>query len=243
MTSAIKTALSALATAIILWLIRDKLHFDPEYYSAHFADQETHLGIPNFWNVATNLGFLVLGLATLRRIGRFPKRYRTLAVIFTIAVLGTAFGSAYFHYAPTPTRLFWDELPMSIGFASFVGMLVADRVCERTGLFLGLGLCVAGAWSVWNIYYGGGATEYYIVLQFGSLLFALLMLGVTRTGEMKPSLIWAGLAGYLAAKACEALDGEIYSRLGVLSGHSLKHIAATAGLWAILRGSERTPSS
>src|ERR1700746_1848008 len=40
----------------------------PQDQSYHqFADQRTLLGIPNFWNVVSNLPFLVVGAAGLRR--------------------------------------------------------------------------------------------------------------------------------------------------------------------------------
>jgi hypothetical protein len=236
MSSAKKTGLCALVTAILLWLIRDRLHFDPATYSAGFADQETHLGVPNFWNVATNLGFAVLGLAGMAQYRRYPEIYRGLGAAFAAAILGVAFGSSYFHYAPSPTTLFWDQLPMSVGFAIFTGMVIADRASPKVGRIVGIVLSVAGAVSVWNIYYGNGATEYYLAVQFGSLIFAILTLLATPRNRMRTSLIFVGLVAYIVAKVLETNDHRVFDALKVVSGHSLKHVAATLALWAIFRG-------
>jgi hypothetical protein len=236
MSVGIKTGLSAFVTTLLLFLIRDRLHFDPATYSAHLADNNTHLGIANFWNVITNVGFAYLGIYGLLHRKKFPESYRTLGTIFALAILGTGFGSSYFHYNPNPSTLFWDQLPMSIGFASFVGMVIADRVSVKAGRILGYVLSVVGPWSVWNIYFGNGDTLFYICLQFGTLLFALLVITLTRAEKMKTSLIFFGLIAYIVAKVLETYDGPIFDTLGFISGHSLKHIAATVALWAIFKG-------
>ena len=44
---------------------------------------------------------------------------------------------------------------------------------------------------------------------------------------------------YLLAKVLEHFDDQIYSMLGFISGHSLKHIAAALGLWIVLNCYEK----
>lgn len=235
----VKFVLLALVSAGLLGSLREELYFDPVSYTAHFADEVAHLGIPNFWNVVTNLGFLLIGAHGLRHLGRVPETLRSLARVFLLALVGTAFGSAYFHWETTPFTLFWDQLPMSIGFGSFVGIVIADRFDLRFGRVVGLLLCLLGPWSVWNIYYGGGSTTPYLVLQFGSLIFsALLLLGMPQ-GQLKRGPIFIGIAAYAAAKIFESHDFEIFQRLGFISGHSLKHIAAALAVLAIFRGMEK----
>ena len=225
-------------TLLVLWTLRAKLWFDPETYSAGFADKKTLLGIPNFGDVVTNLGFAILGLYGFRRLDRMPESYRGLATVFAMAIFGTALGSAYFHFAPAPLTLFWDQLPMSIGFASFVGMVVADRVSIPAGNRLGFALCILGPWSVWNIYYGSGETAYYLALQFGTLIYAILLLVFSKGGALQTKAVMGGLVAYILAKVFESHDAEIYERLGFISGHSLKHLAATVALAAILWGAQ-----
>jgi len=228
--------LVGLLTALFLGLKWQTLQFDPISYTSHFADTNTYLGIPNFWNVATNLGFLLLGVSGLRRASEIPAPLRTLGVVFLLSLVGTAFGSAYFHWETTPQRLFWDQLPMSLGFGSFAGMIMADRVDQVWGKRLAGLLCLLGPLSVWNIYYGDGTTQYYLSIQFGALLFSAVILLLMPRGSLRSSMVFSGIGFYILAKIFESFDTEIYSRLGFISGHSLKHMAATVALYAILLG-------
>ena len=54
----------------------------PQDQSYHqFADQRTILGIPNFWNVVSNLPFLAVGAGGLRRFRDNPA-----AIVFFLGV-------------------------------------------------------------------------------------------------------------------------------------------------------------
>jgi hypothetical protein len=58
----------------------------PQDQSYHqFADQRTIFGIPNFWNVVSNLPFLAVGAAGLRRFRDDPA-----TVVFFLGVFQTA---------------------------------------------------------------------------------------------------------------------------------------------------------
>lgn len=230
----VRLVLVLLGTALGLFLARGILHFDPASY-CRFADTQTHFGVPNFWNVITNLGFVWIGVVGLRRAGSFPADVRLLGRIFSAALVATAFGSAYFHWETTPPRLFWDQLPMSVGFGSFVGIVLADRIRAATGRWIGIGLSIVGPISVWNIYYGNGETAFYLALQFGSLIFAILLLLAFPRGSLRRSWILVGIGFYVFAKVLELKDEAIFAVTGFMSGHSLKHLSATAALYAILR--------
>ncbi len=230
-------------TALGLFLFREKLSFDPITYAAHFADERTVLGIPNFGNVITNFGFLFVGIYGLRNLNRVPKELRFSATIFLAALVGTAFGSSYFHWETTPTRLFWDQVPMSVGFGSFVGMVIADRVALKFGRIVGVILSMLGPITVWNIYYGGGSTVPYISLQFGALFFSAMLLLFIPGGKLKKGPIFLGIVFYIFAKIFEAHDFQIFAALGdSVSGHSLKHLAAALALVILFRGMAVTPS-
>jgi hypothetical protein len=73
---------------------------DQSYYQ--FADQRTIFGIPNFWNVVSNIPFLAVGAAGLRR---FHDDAAT--VIFFLGVFLTGIGSSYYHWDPNDSTLFW----------------------------------------------------------------------------------------------------------------------------------------
>lgn len=231
-----EAAVIGLITAFLLGMKWETLQFDPVAYTSHFADTQTYFGIPNFWNVVTNLGFLLLGVFGLRRVSEIPSPLRTLGMVFQLTLIGTAFGSAYFHWETTPQRLFWDQLPMSLGFGSFVGMVVADRVDLVWGKRLAILLGVLGPLSVWNIYHGDGATQYYLSIQFGTLFFSAVLLLLMARGNLRTGLVFLGIAVYVLAKVFESFDAEILAQLGFLSGHSLKHLTAAVALYAILQG-------
>src|SRR5258708_155810 len=82
------------------------------YYD--FADQRILLGVPSFWNVVSNLPFALIGWLGLRAAGDWAWR-----VLFA-GVFLTAFGSAWFHLAPSDATLVWDRLPMTLDFVAIL---------------------------------------------------------------------------------------------------------------------------
>ena len=84
-----------------------------------FADGRTLLGIPNFWNVMSNLPFLLVGTWGLRFLVRHSgvvAPLRNAWVVFFIGILVTTFGSGYYHLSPDTPSLGWDRLAMTVGF-------------------------------------------------------------------------------------------------------------------------------
>ena len=82
----------------------------PQQYH-QFADQRTWLGILNFLNVLSNVGFLVVGLAglgflwdkaTAQASSRFVEpSERIPCAAFFLGVIFTCFGSAYYPWQKT----------------------------------------------------------------------------------------------------------------------------------------------
>ena len=60
-----------------------------------FADQRELFGIPNFWNVVSNLPFVAVGAVGLLRFHRDV----TTTVLFA-GIFLTGFGSSYYHLDP-----------------------------------------------------------------------------------------------------------------------------------------------
>ena len=103
-----------------------------------FADQRTLFNTPNFWNVFTNLPFLVVGLAGLYTCKNLndtpePKDNRTSYMIFFIGVLLTGLGSMYYHLQPDNWGLFWDRLAMSISFMAFFSIIITSYLNPKAG--------------------------------------------------------------------------------------------------------------
>ena len=220
---------------------------DPAYHD--FADQRRLLGIPNFFDVASNLFFLFVGLAGIQFVSKTPLGQRSpfsdsvnrwSYFIFFAAVGSTAIGSGYYHLHPNNETLVWDRLPMAIGFLALLSAILCERLTfhEMLRHFLFL-LPIAGALTVfyWQATerHGNGDLRPYAVAQFGTLVAILLVLILFRPTFTRGADFYAALALYGLAKALEALDRPIFSAGGLVSGHSLKHVAAAVSTYWILR--------
>lgn len=214
----------------------------PDYHD--FADRRTWLGVPNAADVLSNLGFLIAGIAGLRVCLRRRLVARAQYLVCFTGITLTAAGSAYYHWDPDTARLVWDRLPMTLGFMGLLAAIVGERLGPRLGRHLLAPLLVIGPGSVlyWaaSEAWGAGDLRPYAAVQFLSLLIiaALLVLAPRVYGH--PRLLWAGLACYAAAKLGESLDHEIFALTGErISGHTLKHLLAAAGIGLIARMLDR----
>jgi hypothetical protein len=221
----------------------------PEAYHA-FVDQRTLWGIPNFLNVVSNLGFLIVGVAGLDFVlrGRSPHGDRAFqdpaerwawGAVFAATAL-TCWGSWYYHLEPDSPRLAWDRLPMAIAFMGIVAAVVSERVSPKAGQWLLAPLCMLGAASVW--YWRWSAANGfenltpYGAVQFGSLLLILLMLVLFPSRYTRSRDFFGAVILYALAKLAEHFDGAIFTATGeIVSGHTLKHLLAAAAIFWLLR--------
>ena len=225
----------------------------PQPQSYHlFADRRSFLGISNFGDVASNLPFAAIGIWGLvfllrsrfrNRDALFLDRREIWPYLFVFAgLLLTALGSAYYHLAPDNARLVWDRLPMTITFMSMVAAVIAERIHLRLGLLLLPLLLITGLLSVlqwyWSETRGTGDLRFYAAVQAYSALVILLACffprRYTRTSDF--GLV---IGFYALAKALELFDKQVFAALHVVSGHSLKHLAAAAAGYCILRMLEK----
>ena len=218
----------------------------------HFADQRTWLGVPNFGDVASNLLFLVAGIWGLvflsgksSRDQFLDPRERWPYVFVFVGLVLTAFGSAYYHLAPDNAHLVWDRLPMTIVFMPLVAALIAERVNIKLGLWLLPVLIAIGVGSViqWHLseQRGAGDLRFYAAVQLYALLALLAALLLPpRYTQGSDLLVVASF--YVLAKILEAADRQIFSLGNLLSGHTLKHLAAgAAGIWVLRMLRKRRP--
>ena len=219
---------------------------DPAYHN--FADRRLLCGTPNFWNVFSNLSFLVIGAFGLARLSRLQESaHRTGYIVFCAGVIGVALGSAYYHYSPNTQTLVWDRLPMTVAFMALFAMVIRDRVSERLGKRLLWPLIVVGiasiAWWHWTETQGRGDLRVYGLVQFLPILLIPLMLLTSPGRGLRSAWLWATLATYGLSKVTEYFDYGIYEATGLLSGHTIKHLLASlAVLWAIFAFLRPTPS-
>ncbi|MGH8028660.1 MAG: ceramidase domain-containing protein [Arenimonas sp.] len=229
-------ALSLVALAV-LWA-QGPIAQDPAYH--RFADAATWFGIPNFWNVASNLPFPVFGLWGLARVLRGPLDPLAVAqrpawIVFFLGATLVGFGSGYYHLHPDDAALVWDRLPMTLAFMALFAVLVGEHVEVRWGRGLLWPLLIVGVVSVlwWKVTeaQGHGDLRPYAAVQFLPLiLIPGLLLAFPQPGR---GPLWAVLALYALGKALEYWDAAILDAIGVTGGHAFKQVAAGVGIGVI----------
>ncbi len=217
----------------------------PQWQSYHqFADQRTWLGLPNAADVLSNLPFALVGGVFLWAMRGRPRSEASLAWSgFALALIATAAGSAFYHWAPHNASLAFDRLPIAWACAALTCAFLAERVDPRWGrpAVLLVALLLASA-SValwwWSESAGYSDLRPYLFVQFLPMLLvpaALLMRMPRCIVSAAPDGAWWGvLLGYGIAKGLEVADLAVFERLGLLSGHTLKHlVAAAAAAWLL----------
>ena len=228
-----------LAVGLVGVLFIPKIAQDPGYHA--FADSRMIWGVPNFWNVASNLPFLLVALYGLRALGSstafFDRWERDTYALLLFGTAAIAFGSAYYHWHPTDETLFWDRLPMAIVFMA----LVASTVSERVGKRLRAPLLVLGVASVLDWRWTGDL-RLYVLVQFGAMAVVIFLAWrfPSRYNDWR-GLVWLAVF-YVLAKLLEAGD-LLLGRVLATGGHPWKHVAAAIAMGCYVRAVERREPS
>lgn len=231
-------ALGAIAAALSLPPIRQ----NPAYHA--FADQRTLLGLPNFWNVASNLPFLpagLLGLLAWRRARWREATDRWPWLAISLGGLLVGLGSGWYHLHPDNASLFWDRLPMTLVFMGLFAAAITERIHHRAGWLLLGPFLVLGVLSVvlWHQgeRMGQGDLRFYALVQFYPMLALPLILLLFPARYDRGRDFWFLAAAYLGAKLLEALDPQVFALTGgAMGGHALKHLLSALGLGWMLWG-------
>jgi Ceramidase len=219
--------LAAMAASFAGLLLVPPIPQDQSYHQ--FADQRTLFGVPNFWNVVSNLPFIAVGAAGLWQF----HRHAATCVLF-LGIFLTGFGSSYYHWNPNDGTLFWDRLPMTLGFMAILSIVVEERVSAKAGPILLWPLLAIGVFSLlwWS---RADDLRLYVWVQFFPLV-ALPLIFLLLSPKYTGTSYWLFAAVFYAlAKLLEFYDGAVFSVGSVVSGHTLKHLAAAAACFAILR--------
>src|SRR5262245_21196653 len=228
----------------------------PQPQSYHdFADHRVMFGVANFLDVASNVGFLIAGVAGLvvvMSVGKLEFGIERLPyAIFFLGVLLTAAGSSYYHLSPANERLFWDRLPMTIAFMSLIAAQIVDRISVKAGMVLLFPMLAVGAGSViyWMATERGGVGNVmpYGILQTWSVIMLLILTVLEPSRYTRGNDILWVFAWYVIAKILEFLDPQILALGHLAGGHALKHLAAAAaGLvvcWMLMKRELRQETS
>lgn len=229
--------LAVAAAGIVAAFFLPPIPQDPAYHA--FADDRAWLGIANFWNVASNAPFVLVGAYGLGRLARLNEpALRPAYGVLCIGVALVGAGSAWYHLAPSTPTLVWDRLPMSVAFMALFAAVIQDRMSPQVGrALLGplvvIGMASIAWWSATELR-GQGDLRPYAVVQFLPLLLMPMMLLLYRGTGLRDGWLWAAIGAYVLAKLAEHFDAAIYSAGGFAGGHSLKHLlAALATLWIV----------
>ena len=240
----------AIASVVALMLLHGLIAQPAHYHE--FADDSLWASIPHAADVLSNVGFAVVAIWGALRL--WPQRNHPALragwlgySMFLIALLLTAAGSTYYHVAPDDWRLVWDRLPIALACTGLLAGVRAQLVPRVNVTFEVIGLAAFAVASVawWYVgqLSGDGDLRPYLMLQIAPLL--LIPLWQTVYGANRADRLWFGFALvlYVLAKIAEIHDHEIHAMLGWITGHTLKHVLASAAAWVLVARLIRSTSS
>ncbi len=209
-----------------------------------FADQREMLGIKHFFNAASNLFFILVGLVGVKTLfsvdrSKIVDVILPSYILFFSSVALVGIGSVYYHLDPNNRTLIWDRLPMAMAFMSFFSVIVGEYISEKVASKLLYPLLLTGLTSVLYWHYselqGCGDLRLYGLVQFLPLLLLPLILVMYKPRFTHGWAYWIFFGLYGLAKVFEVADSPVYHRLYGISGHTLKHLLAALGCYVFLR--------
>ena len=227
--------------SFIGFLISGPIPQDPGYHL--FSDDRLIFGIPKFWNVISNLPFLLVGF-----LGLYLILFSTNMIIlpelkinyslFFLGVSLVSIGSAYYHLFPDNQTLVWDRIPMAIAFMALFSVILGEFLSITLGRLALWPLVTFGVFSVifWSFTENNEAGDLrpYLLVQFIPMLLIPILLIFFNSKFTNALGYWILLLSYSIAKVFEILDKEIYSMFGIFSGHSIKHVVVAIGIAILL---------
>lgn len=216
--------------AIIGFALSSPIEQNEDYHN--FSDTLTIGGIPNFWNVISNFPFLIVGLFGIIRLKKMDRVNFQFSTFF-IGISFVAIGSGYYHLNPNSSTLVWDRLPMTIVFTALMSIVISEFIDFKKGKLLLIPLLLIGIISI--IYWVKlDDLRLYALVQYYPILAIPIILVLFKSEENSPKGFWLLLITYIIAKLFETFDFEIHKTLKLLSGHSLKHISASVGIYLLI---------
>jgi hypothetical protein len=206
----------------------------PQAKSYHdFADKRPYFGIPHFFNVISNLGFLWAGYRgkqLLDTSGLINLPTRSMYQKFFALVFLGGIGSATYHLCPNNLTLFFDRFPMILAIAALFSAIIAERITPKLGFaslyptmaFAGLSTLYWGATEICDV----GDMRAYAFCQIMPTLIVPFILMKSKSQAIEGNRhLWKMITYIGAARVGEWLDWIIYqTSFHLISGHTLKHI-------------------
>jgi hypothetical protein len=197
-----------------------------------FSDTSSMMDIPNFWNVVSNLPYLISGAILIKHA--IKTNTTELSVwIFGVSLSLVSIGSSYYHWQPTTASLFWDRLPIVIGFMALFNLFIKDYMSKSFAnkLFWPTMLVAILALLYWRYteQLGQGDMRAYLLVQIIPILTMSIGLAAQRHHRFTPVYTLL-LVSYILAKGFELADHLQLEQWLIISGHSWKHLISGVGL-------------
>ncbi|WP_298876058.1 hypothetical protein [uncultured Bradyrhizobium sp.] len=210
------------------------------WHIPHFVDTRAWLDVPNAGDVLSNLAFLAMGVWGLEQL-RASSDAPVGSSWFFVGLILTCLGSGFYHLDPDmPQRLIADRLGMAVAFAGFLGIATSERISMRAGEAVLVLTMVAGLLAAWVA--RDNLTPWAVVQYGGMALAVALALAKPRAGALGVPL-GGVIVFYVLAKLFELGDATIFEATGhVVSGHTLKHLAAALAAWPVINALRSTGS-
>ena len=229
-----------ITVAVIAVLSLNPIPQDSRYHL--FVDNRTIFFTPNFFNVVSNLPFLLIGFLAVKKMVInqlvIVNEFKLVYWVFFAGVILVALGSGYYHLWPANHTLVWDRIPMTIVISSLLSIIIAEFISQKLAKLILLPLLILGVSSVIYWYIGekagDGDLRFYALAQFLPMLIIAIVLILFKSDFTDSRAYWWVLLCYLIAKLFEHFDEVVYSLSGLISGHSIKHLFAAFGLWLLL---------
>lgn len=229
----------SIITPLILLYMGDPITQNLEYHN--FADQRSFLQINNFFDVLSNIAFLIFGTLGIKSAKKF-KTYKASWMVFLVGVLLVAPGSAFYHWNPNNFTLIWDRLPMTIGFMGIFTAIVCEVFKLKKEVLILVILNILGMYSVihWQIF---DDLRLYYWIQLTPLLTIILISFLFKNESILPLYLAGAFGFYVLAKITEKKDVEIFmATYEVISGHTIKHLLAAVAVFLLYKMKTKTES-
>lgn len=189
-------------------------------------------------NTASNLGFVLVGLAVLWTIGKRSAADELLAVSYGVVAVGLGIGSALFHGTITD----WGGWADLVSMYTFISLYIAINIGEWRQLAasttLALFAIAAGALAVVQVPLDQGAGKY----LFGGLVAVALATELRVGGRDKRWLIAAMtmFGGSFVIWNLSRTGAAWCDPNSLLQGHAAWHLGSAATVWLLFRYLEPT---
>lgn len=215
-------------TSLLSFFFVEPIPQNLAYHS--FSDTRNIWGIANFFDVISNLPFLLVGFAGLSYVStHWSRKYSWSWLILFLSIFLVAAGSSYYHLNPNNETLTWDRLPMAIGFMALFVIVLGDYVNSKLEHWLLIPMCLLGIFSIiyWNI---TDDLRIYAWVQFCSLGLLLVIISLYKPSTFQTKYLIYALVFYSLSKITEYLDLTIFTfTQEMLSGHTVKHVLSAIG--------------